>query len=42
QNLHLDHIQPISKGGMHSIHNVQWLCKTCNLQKGNKYEQEKT
>jgi len=30
---HLDHIQPISKWGVHSITNVQRLCSTCNLQK---------
>jgi len=30
---HLDHIHPISKGGVHSIDNVQWLCCFCNLSK---------
>ncbi len=34
----LDHIKPVSKGGEHKIGNVQWLCKVCNLKKGNKYE----
>ena len=33
---HLDHIEPLSKGGLHSLTNVQWLCATCNLSKGNK------
>lgn len=30
----LDHIKPISKGGLHSINNVRICCLTCNLQKG--------
>lgn len=33
---HLDHIFPISKGGAHTISNVQWLCPTCNMKKGSK------
>ena len=31
--VHLDHYIPISKGGIHSINNVVWSCKTCNLKK---------
>ena len=34
--MHLDHIIPISKWGIHSITNVQRLCKTCNLKKSDK------
>lgn len=31
--VHLDHIYPISKGGIHSITNVVWSCASCNLRK---------
>lgn len=33
---HLDHIVPISKGGLHEVHNVQLLCPPCNLAKGSR------
>lgn len=36
----LDHIIPLSKMGLHSFTNVQWLCKTCNLSKWAKTHEE--
>ena len=33
---HLDHIQPLSKKGEHSIGNVIYTCQHCNLSKGAK------
>jgi len=34
--VHRDHIIPISKGGEHADQNMQALCPTCNLKKGNR------
>ena len=36
--LHMDHIVPISKGGLTIWDNLQTLCAECNLKKGNKIE----
>lgn len=33
QDLEIDHILPISKGGKSTIDNLQTLCKTCNKEK---------
>lgn len=35
-NLHVDHIQPINKGGKHEISNVQLLCKPHHSEKTSK------
>lgn len=34
--LHIDHIRPYSRGGGNVEHNLQVLCATCNLSKGNR------
>ena len=39
-NFHLDHIMPISRGGLNVDSNVQLLCPPCNLSKGSKTMQE--
>lgn len=38
ENIHMDHVVPLAKGGRHSIDNVQPLCQTCNLRKHTKTE----
>lgn len=40
KNCHLDHIYPLSKGGMNTDGNIQILCKTCNLLKRDKLPHE--
>ena len=36
QCLQIDHVIPVTKGGTNDKANIQLLCKTCNVKKGNK------
>ena len=40
EDVHFDHIIPWVKGGPSEEHNVQLLCKKCNLKKGPKFDDE--
>ena len=35
--LHVDHIKPVSKGGLSTMDNLRTLCQTCNIGKSAKY-----
>lgn len=37
-DLEIDHIIPVSKGGKSTYNNLQTLCHSCNVKKGNKIE----
>ena len=36
--LHVDHIVPWSKGGKTKIENLRTLCASCNVGRGNRYD----
>ena len=38
EELTVDHIVPLSKGGTDLLHNLQTMCKTCNMKKGNSHQ----
>lgn len=35
--MHVDHIIPVSHGGLTNLENLQTLCAPCNLGKGNRF-----
>lgn len=37
---HIDHVMPLSLGGLHKKNNIQLLCPGCNLRKHNKHPLE--
>ncbi len=37
---HVDHRQPLSRGGAHSLSNLQMACARCNLSKGARTHEE--
>ena len=37
---HLDHVIPLSRGGLHALPNLRPACQSCNLRKGNKLLEE--
>lgn len=39
KDLHLDHIQPWSKGGSDALDNLQVTHSWCNLSKGNRWDE---
>jgi 5-methylcytosine-specific restriction endonuclease McrA len=36
ETFHVDHIEPLAKGGRHEPSNIQLLCPTCNVRKASK------
>ncbi len=40
KDLHIDHIKPVRRGGLPDDENLQVLCRTCNLCKGSKYNED--
>lgn len=42
ENMHLEHVIPLSRGGEHSYRNCRPSCESCNLRKGSKTLEEVT
>lgn len=39
-DLHIDHVVPLSRGGSNDINNLRFLCRACNLHKGSRLDSE--
>lgn len=37
---HIDHINPLARGGLHTWSNIEMICKTCNFAKNNLNKEE--
>ena len=37
EEMHIDHVKPIIKGGPHMLSNLRPACAPCNLRKGSKW-----
>lgn len=42
ESLCWDHIQPVSKGGLNYLGNIQALCRRCNSSKGDRFADYRT